>query len=237
MNLLSLPPEVRLMIYDFTFPSAHTEVQLIPHRTSFPACHFNLPLSLYRVCKLIHAELPPIVIKLRALNFVYIIRGSFIGRYSYPDDGSRADDDADLAHFQSFLRVAERLRLVGPEAFTEFRQRAVKCSSRRLTAGPECAMRVLEVQPGAWEMRLLMHTMMSCLGPLAVHSDVAGRLQVRLIRDEKEEGAVENEEKWGKIEGWLKRYQKVATIWGDGSQQFGFGSYRIEGYLGSAVPD
>lgn len=54
-------------MYDFPFPLAHAQVQLIPFRAS--ACHLNLPLPLYHVCKLIHAKLPPLDRQMPALDF------------------------------------------------------------------------------------------------------------------------------------------------------------------------
>ncbi|MCJ1428432.1 hypothetical protein MMC29_006342 [Sticta canariensis] len=135
MNLIFLPPEVRAIIYDLCFPPVHSQVQLIPYRVSLPACHLNLPLPLYCVCKLIYAELPPLATKLRTLDLHYIIRGAFIGPYFNTDDGPRRDDDPDLAHFQTCLRFAERLRLVGPEATITDLSKIVTVDARARVCG------------------------------------------------------------------------------------------------------
>lgn len=64
-----------------------------------------------------------------------------------------------------------------------------------------------------------------------MHPDVAVRPQVRLIRDEKE-GAAEDEEKWARMEGWLKRYQdQVQTT----SRSGGGGGFKFGG-VSSVVP-
>lgn len=222
MNLLSLPIEVRVRIYDFCFPPLYARVQLIPCRTSDPICHLNLPLSLYLVCKLIHDELPPLASKLRSLDLLYVIQGAFIGPYARPKNGPRTDDDPKLQHFQKILRFAERIRLVGEGPSNAMANgqkrpgRSISCASRRLVAGPDCGLRVLEVQPLQWPKRLVVRTVMSCLGLLTTHPDVAERLEVRLIRDNEHlDGEEEEEDRRGvnadlqRIENWLSRYQNL----------------------------
>ncbi|KAJ6470516.1 hypothetical protein C8R45DRAFT_424775 [Mycena sanguinolenta] len=75
MSLLRIPPEVRGIIFNLCFPPPQTYVQIIPYGISLPACRLNLPLALYRVCKLITSELTPLPVKLRRLDFIYINRG------------------------------------------------------------------------------------------------------------------------------------------------------------------
>ncbi|KAJ7136629.1 hypothetical protein C8R44DRAFT_767519 [Mycena epipterygia] len=178
--LLGVPPELRSIIFDFCFPPAHTPVQIIPYRTSLPACRLNLPVTLYSTCKLITSELEPLPAKLRRLDFTYIIQGVLIDGGWRPEYGSKQDDDP--GHFQFIMRFAERVRLVGAGP-TWSRGRWLSSPSRVLYPGRECALRVLEVQPRTWRKWLLSKVMLINLGPLTTHPDVAARLEVRLIRD------------------------------------------------------
>lgn len=249
MSFVTLPAELRALIYDFCFPPAHTRVQLIPYHASAPACHLNLPLSLYLVCKLVYTELPQLSSKLRTLDLLYIIKGPAIERCWSPEDKSREDDDPDLRHFQTLMQFAERIRLVGA---IQPSGRSIQCASsrrtlgraielarggpihgvsRRLKAGSDCALKVLEIQPLLWPKRSVTRTVLSCLGPLATHVDVAQRLEVRLIADR--EGAepcfdVDEEyneyfdeevnEELDAIKDWLRRYQGLRD--GDVSRRF-----------------
>ena len=214
MNFLALPVEVRAYIYDFCFPPKQSRIQLIPYHASSPTCRLNAPLSLYLVCRLIYAELPPLSSKLRSLDLLYIIQGAFIRRLWRSEDWPRKDDDSDLSLFRTILRIAERVRLVGagrpePDAWL------LSSASRKLSAGLKCALRVLEIQPILWPKWLVVSTVRSCLGLLATHPDVADRLEVRLIRDDENEGS--NEE-LDAIEDWLRRYEELRT--GDVSRRY-----------------
>ncbi|KAJ7785320.1 hypothetical protein DFH07DRAFT_1054643 [Mycena maculata] len=180
MSLLSIPPEIRGIIFDFSFPPPQTFVQIIPYIASLPACHLDLPLALYTVCKLITAELGPLPAKLRRLDLTYVIRGAALLGVWRPEYGEK--EDTDRARFPRIMRFAERVRLVGPGPILS-RGRSLASPMRILTPGPECALRVLEVQPRAWRRWFLARVMMSSLGPLTTHPDVAARLEVRLIRD------------------------------------------------------
>ncbi|KAJ7342539.1 hypothetical protein DFH08DRAFT_874487 [Mycena albidolilacea] len=180
MSLLRSPPEVRGIIFDFCFPPPQTYVQIVPYRTSLPACRLNLPLALYLVCKLITSELEPLPAKLRRLDFTYIIRGSSLHNGWRPEYGNKYDDDH--AHFPSIMRFAERVRLVGAGPISS-RGRGLGSPSRFLKPGPQCALKVLEVQPRAWSKTFLVLILLRHLGDLTTHPDVAGRLEVRLIRD------------------------------------------------------
>lgn len=203
---LSLPAEVRARIYDFCFPPACTRVQLIPYRAACPPCRLHLPWSLYLVCKLIHRELLPLSAKLSSLDFLFVIQGAFIASYARPEHLSlRRDDDPDLRHFQKTLRFAEHVRLMG-DGRSKKGERSISCASRRLEAGPTCALKVLEVQPIQWPKRVVVKTIMSCLGLLASHPDVADRLEIRLIRDDEGEGPNHDLDA---IEDWLSRYQDL----------------------------
>lgn len=225
-NLLNLPCELRTRIYHYCFPPPHSHIQLIPYRSSSPTCHLNLPLSLYLVCKAISAELPPLPAQVRKLDFVFIIQGSAIGRAARPDDEPRADDDLDLRHFHAVLAFAERIRLVGAGAAKAKGKtgaaaggRSIQSASRRLTAGDRCALKILEVQPRSWNKRVVTHTILSCLGPVAVHPDVAERLEVRWIGDEEDEDEAGSDERNDDVKDWLKRYQDLGKG-GDLSRRF-----------------
>jgi hypothetical protein len=180
MSLLSSPPEVRGIIFDFCFPPPQTYVQIIPYRTSLPACRLDLPLALYLVCKLIASELGPLPAKLRRLDFTYIIRGPSLHNGWRPEYGDKHDDD--YHHFPSTMRFAERVRLIGAGPIRS-RGRGLGSASRFLEPGPQCALKVLEVQPRAWSKSFLVFILLRHLGALTTHPDVAGRLEVRLIRD------------------------------------------------------
>ncbi|KAJ7176307.1 hypothetical protein C8R43DRAFT_557042 [Mycena crocata] len=180
MALLLLPPELRALIYDFCFPPSQTNVQIIPYHTSAPACRLNLPLALYLVCKLISSELEPVPTKLRRLDLTYIIRGPVLGPGWRPEYGSKTDDDPD--HFPLIMHFAERVRLVGSGP-TFSRGRSLSSPVRILRPGPECALKILEVQPLRWRKWAVARIMLSNLAPVTTHPDVAERLQVRLIRD------------------------------------------------------
>ncbi|KAJ6562553.1 hypothetical protein B0H19DRAFT_1144940 [Mycena capillaripes] len=180
MSLLSIPPELRAIIYELCFPPAQTYVQIIPYCTSLPACRLNLPVALYRICKLLTSELEPLPAKLRRLDFTYIIRGVVLHGFWRPEYGSKHDDDLD--HFSFIMRFAERVRLVGAGP-TRSRGRALSSGSRFLVPGSECALKVLEIQPRVWRKWFLARVMLENLGSLTTHPDVATRLNLRLIRD------------------------------------------------------
>ncbi|KAJ7191366.1 hypothetical protein B0H12DRAFT_1305449 [Mycena haematopus] len=199
MSLLHIPPEVRGIILNFCFPPTQTYVQIIPYRTSLPACRLNLPLALYRVCKLITSELEPLPAKLRRLDFTYIIRGPSLHNGWRHEYGDKHDDDYD--HFPFIMRFAERVRLVGAGPICS-RGRSLGSAVRFLRPGPECALKVLEVQPCAWSKDFLVLVMLKNLGPLTTHPDVATRLEVRLVRDAADP-LVDDEE----VKAVLRRYQ------------------------------
>ncbi|KAI9696805.1 MAG: hypothetical protein M1836_005167 [Candelina mexicana] len=182
MSLLTLPAELRSLIFDFCFPPPKTQVQLIPYRALAPQCHLNLPLSLYFVCKLFYTELPLLSSKLRSLDFLYVIQGALIGPCSRErEHGSRKDDDGNLRNFEKKMEHAERVRLVG-EGKSRLRWRSLSSAPRRLSPGSKCALRILEVQPFLWHASLVARTLSSCLKPLIMHPDVVGRLTISLIR-------------------------------------------------------
>ncbi|KAJ7029651.1 hypothetical protein C8F04DRAFT_1264731 [Mycena alexandri] len=180
MSLLSIPPELRMIIFEFCFPPAQTCVQIIPYRTSLPACRLNLPVALYSVCKAISSELEPLQAKLRRLDFTYIIRGPILTASWRPEYDSNRDDDPE--HFAFIMRFAERIRLVGAGP-TISRGLGTPTGGLIPAPGPECALKVLEVQPRAWRRWYLGNIMIMNLFELTTHPDVAERLEVRLIRD------------------------------------------------------
>ncbi|KAJ6460836.1 hypothetical protein C8R47DRAFT_1242147 [Mycena vitilis] len=180
MHLLEIPPELRGLIYDLCFPPPQTYVQIVPYRTSLPACRLHLPVALYLVCKLITSELEPLPAKLRRLEFTYIIRGAVLQRGWRPEYGPKQDDDRE--HFPFIMRFAERVRLIGAGP-ARSRGRSLSSPTRVLVPGPECALKVLEIQPRAWRKWFLASILLTSLGPLTTHPDVAARLQLRLIRD------------------------------------------------------
>lgn len=201
MNLISFPLEVRAIIYDFSFPPPPHSSSINPLLRLSPRLPSqSTTAALPRLQAYLHETAPARYQAARARPSLHHLR-TCIGHYY------TIDSDPHLAHFESCLRFAERLRLVG---FNKHNSKlsgvSLKCESRRLTAGPECTVRVLEVQPGKWGSAELSWAVKSCLGNLFVHPDVAARLQVRLIRDGKE-GAAEDEEKWAGMEEWLKWYQ------------------------------
>lgn len=180
MSLLSIPPEIRGIIFDLCFPPPQTYVQIVPYRISLPACRLNLPLALYLVCKLVTSELEPLPAKLRRLDFTYIIRGVVLSNTWRPEYGPKLDDDHD--HFPFIMRFAERVRLIGSGP-TRSRGRGLSSAARILVPGKDCALKVLEVQPRAWRKWFLARIMLVNLGRLTTHPDVAERLELRLIRD------------------------------------------------------
>ncbi|KAJ7494430.1 hypothetical protein B0H11DRAFT_936348 [Mycena galericulata] len=206
--LLALPPELRLIIYNFCFPPAQTPVQIVPYRASLPACRLNLPLPLYLVCKQIHSELPPLPEKLRRLDLTYIIRGPVLGGGQRPEYGSRHDDDHE--RFVTIMRFAERVRLVGPPP-VHSSGRSIQSPYRVLRPGAECALRILEVQPRRWPLSALVATMLHQLGPLTTHPDVAARLEVRLIRDP--DDLIQSDEE---VKDILRKYKEFKDRGGEG---------------------
>ncbi|MCJ1361090.1 hypothetical protein MMC16_000187 [Acarospora aff. strigata] len=201
MNLLSLPPEVRSRIYDFCFPPPQTRVELLPYRAASPRCYLNLPLSLYLVCKFIYFELPLLSTKLRSLDFLYIVRGIVIWGCTFFEHRYEQNEDVDFAHFRKVMQFAERVRLVGDRRHKKSSW-ADQRAKTKLGVGPECALRVLEVQPLVWPKRFVTGTIRIGLGQLTTHPDVAKRLEIHLIRDD--EGQGENEE-LDEIDEWLRR--------------------------------
>ncbi|KAJ7809178.1 hypothetical protein B0H14DRAFT_3760051 [Mycena olivaceomarginata] len=232
----SSPPEVRGIIFNFCFPPPQNYVQIVPYRTSFPACRLNLPLALYLVCKLITSELGPLPAKLRRLDLTYIIHGPSLYPGWRPEHGGK-DDDYD--HFPSIMRFAERVRLVGAGPLNS-RGHLLVSVPRLLQPGPQCALKVLEVQPRVWSKVVVGQVMLNYLRGLTTHPDVAGRLEVRLIRDADDPLGPDEEvkavlqafqarmpsfdlAKWEgregepnvdmeKIEAWLKRFQDVEDV-------------------------
>lgn len=125
------------------------------------------------------------------------------------EPGSREDDDEDLHHFQRVLRFAQRIRLVGGERIKHGRAGGtalnIKNITRFLSAGPECALMVLEVQPIAWSKEMLSHTLRTALKPLITRPDVGGRLKIRLIRDESQGLDLDD------MEDYLRRFHSRLT--------------------------
>ncbi len=203
-GLLNLPPELRALIWEFCFPPPQTQVQLIPYWKCSPACHMNLPLSLYLVCRSIYTELPCLFDKFRAMDFCFTIQGSFIGRFPRPGNRPPLDDDTDQKHFRKTMRIAERVRLVGsghPVINTPDERVAVQ----RYYAGGQCALRVLEVQPIQWGCRILRHTVSSSLETIIVRSDVLHQLEFRLVRDDDGQGLSPDIEKTA---AWVRRFDR-----------------------------
>lgn len=204
MSLLGLPPEVRACIYDFVFPPKHSQVQLIPYDASSASCHLNLPLALYRVCKQIYSELPPLDSKLRSLDIVHVIQDVL---FSYESGrGSGKDhDDPDVCRLLEAMRYAERVRIVGGSSPYEYKKRIVLSAVDGPVVGPECALRVLEVQPVQWNMERIRDTVTS-FGCMTIHPNkgevnIAKRVRLRLILDERENGDTDE------ILKLLQRYQ------------------------------
>lgn len=107
MNLLDLPPELRLHIYDLAFPPQYQRVQLLPYDAASPACWLDLPLALYRVCKQITRELPPLRARLRSLDIVYTVGGIPI---AHAPELRRCDDNDDNDSDSEVLRLAKAMR-------------------------------------------------------------------------------------------------------------------------------
>lgn len=223
-NLINLPPEVRLQIYDHCFPPAGARIQLLPFWAHFPECHLNLPSSLYLVCKAIYAELPLLSSKLRSLDNLYIIEGDCLF------DVPARDDDPHLRRFQTIVKFAERMRLVG-----EHHYHTSAATLRLLLPGRNCAIKMLEVEPLTWSWEILQRVIHSCLLTLLAHPDVTRRLEISVIRtrDYKEDlysgigkehrVEIENriEYELGRLQGWLnverkkfKRNPRYISPWG-----------------------
>lgn len=118
-HILTLPTEIRLRIYDFCFPSSKRQVQLIPYYARDSRCRLNLPLNIYLVCKQFFHELHPLPVKLRSLDFTFVILTEYVvglpptyyfGNIANNDHG--ADDDTELIHFAKIIRYAGRVRLI-----------------------------------------------------------------------------------------------------------------------------
>lgn len=210
MTILTLPPELRVIIYDYCFPAPQSHVVLVPYRPAKPECHLDLPLSLYLVCKTIHNDLTPLQSKLHALNLVYIVR-----MYLRPEEGPRVDDVDILQaqHFTKMVKFATRIRVIGPGE--DERLMAWGSMRKNLSPGPErnvCAVRTLEVQPttvGAQNMWMLL---MMGLKEFVRHPDVTGRLQLKLIRDGVGGKAQQDvDEDLDELEDILIRWQKLPT--------------------------
>ncbi|KAJ7042931.1 hypothetical protein C8F04DRAFT_1075308, partial [Mycena alexandri] len=208
LTLLALPPELRALIFDFCFPPPCTYVQIIPYQTSLPACRLNLPLALYSICKAISSELEPLPEKLRRLDFTYLIRGAALWGSWRPEYGSKHDDDP--AHFAFVMRFAERVRIVGTSA-TLTTGRGISSAARKLVPGSHCALKVLEVQPRAWRRQHLVGVMLEKMGELTTHSDVAERLETRLIRD-----TDDPLETFAEVKARVRHYQKWKESGGGG---------------------
>lgn len=153
-HILTLPTEIRLRIYEFCFPSSNRQVQLIPYYVHDPRCHLNLPLNIYLVCKKIYHELPPLHIKLRSLDFTFVIRSEYViglpppyffGNIANNDHG--ADDDAKLTHFTQIIRYAVRVRIIcsGIDILTT----GIPLTRSELPSQinlPRSALRILEIE-------------------------------------------------------------------------------------------
>ncbi|KAJ7766287.1 hypothetical protein B0H14DRAFT_2969749 [Mycena olivaceomarginata] len=134
------------------------------------------------------------------------------------------------------MRFAERVRLIGAGPIRS-RGRGLGSASRFLEPSPQCALKVLEVQPRAWSKSFLVFILLRHLGAMTTHPDVAGRLEVRLIRDADDPlvpdeevraglragpisvdlAALEEQSREGnvdmeKIEVWLKKFQDVEDV-------------------------
>lgn len=157
---LTLPIELRSLIYDFCFPPRHTRVQLIPYYINDSACQLKLPLSLYLVCKTINRDLPELSQKVQSLDLLYIIQGNKVGRFPHPSHLRRVDDDRDLHHFRKVMQYAERVRMVGDIKRGYGR---ASYAFKYLIGGLSCALKVLEVQPIEWSEGRVMRTLKSGL--------------------------------------------------------------------------
>lgn len=206
-HILMLPTELRLRIYEFCFPPSNRQVQLIPYYSNAPRCHLNLPRNIYLVCRQFYHELAPLDVKLRSLDYTFIIRTEYIiglppnyffGDIANNDHGT--DDDRELKHFTAILRFAERIRLIcsGVDIFTmdEPCTRSKLSSQRLLT---RCALRILEIEirpfciippewncvnvlPCPWLARYLVRQVVRpLLGPFLRKVD---SLQVNLVHED-----------------------------------------------------
>lgn len=180
MSLLKLPIELRLRIYDFCFPPPGTNVQVVPYIASSSSCHLNLPLHLYLVCKTIYTELPLLKSKFHQLDFTFLAALT---------PSTEAEDNA-LART---LQYAERLRVV----VTEWPRQPFP--PKKLFPGSDCAVKVVELQPVNWSLPMVIHILELCW-PILSHSDVKGKLEIILIR---EESRLDNEEPVDEIESFL----------------------------------
>lgn len=145
---------------------------------------------------------------MQALDFLYIVQGAHLGNIVVPGFGSKRDDDVGQERFKNVMRYAHRIRLVGYGKI-EWKRRAIQSAQKYLEAGPECALRVLEVQPILWGQQLVARRIAENLGSLVTHPQVAEQLEFRLIRDTEEEG--ENLE-LDNIQHWLNGYQRLDPV-------------------------
>lgn len=217
MSLLALPPEIRLRIYSLLFPSPKSHIILVPYNHSNPECQFDIPLSLYGVCKTVYKDLLPLREQLRSLELVYII-------HFYVEAGEVSPTvetaSAQARHFERMTRVAESVRVIG-------------CDHKRKLCwrgGPlapslkgDCVMRTIEVQPLTTSARTMWSGLKEILKPL-IWESLEG-LQLKLIREGYHPGPLggyalskeENEEELDMLEqvfqNWTEMKKDGKELW------------------------
>ncbi|KAJ7611704.1 hypothetical protein FB45DRAFT_875266 [Roridomyces roridus] len=180
-SLLTLPCELRSLIYAFLFPAPRSPIQIVPYVASSPACRLALPTSLYLVCKLIQEELGPLPARLTRLDLTYLIRASALLPGWRPEYLARRDDD--YKWFGCIMQFATRVRLVGLGP-VKSSGRTLGSPARNLLPGPHCALKVLEVQPRMTSLGWISTVLMRHMGRVTTHPDVVVRgLEVGLVRD------------------------------------------------------
>ncbi|KAJ7161042.1 hypothetical protein C8R46DRAFT_1106322 [Mycena filopes] len=204
MTLLSVPPEIRAIIFDFCFPPAHTYVQIIPYQISLGGLSsqsttssiFHLQTDLFRSS----SRYPR---NCRRLDFTYIIRGAALTGSARPEYGSMHDDDH--THFAFIMRFAERVRLVG-DGPTLSRGRGLSSPRRQLVPGPQCALKVLEGPAAQLAPLVTSGATRSAKRRLGGE----GPIWVDLAALDGPEPEVKTNIR--RIEAWLKRFEEVTDM-------------------------
>lgn len=190
-GLLELTPEIRILIYDFCFPSPCTRFQLVPYHPSIEECKLSLPLSAYSVCKTIYHELPLLRDKLRSLDLLYIIHGTCLEHWSQHESQSlsSADPTIERLRMYRFLGFAERVRLYWIPIQHDSRWNEDWCTvtfrtrgwMRHLPVRSRSPMRVLEVDVSdieRWNIKTLRNHVWPFLRACIIRPTVP-RLEIR----------------------------------------------------------
>jgi len=148
-TLLSLPAEIRLMIWDLALPDKD-EPRVVHHPPPFRFCYQRAadPWALYRTCRLIRNELPTIDAK----GITLVLH---LFPWQNPSDlfsGPKPNGPESLwSKFQRLAPYVERLRISGPKLCMPGTHAQHATQLRRvIKQAPMPALRAVEVQPQGW---------------------------------------------------------------------------------------